>query len=246
MQTSWNGLETLVLVPGHAVYLGGGSDSATTDGRWVLNNFQSREPRRYIEQIRAAVELVAAQPDALLVFSGGQTRIEAGPRSESQGYWLVAEYFRWWDHPSVPRRATTEEFARDSFENLLFGIARFRESTNRYPRSIDVVGWRFKKNRFDFHRQTIRWPSERRFEYHGVNDPEDIDVYQTGEAKTLAAFHRDPFGSEGELSEKRRRRNPFLRQHPYRASCPDLAQLLSHQTADGARFTGEPPWGTAE
>lgn len=35
-------------------------------------------------------------------------------------------------------RTLTEEHARDSFENLLFSVCRFRELTGAYPRNITV------------------------------------------------------------------------------------------------------------
>lgn len=35
-------------------------------------------------------------------------------------------------------RALTEEHARDSFENLLFSVCRFRELTGSYPQNITV------------------------------------------------------------------------------------------------------------
>ena len=212
-----------MLVPCHAVYLGGGNELASADSRWVLQEFQRGEPPKYIEHIRFAVDLAAAEPDSLLVFSGGQTRLEAGPISEAQSYWIAAEDFHWWDKPDVSVRATTEEFARDSFENLLFGIARFRESTGHYPMSIEVVGWQFKAERFDLHRQTLRWPSGIRFKYHGVNDPQDLATSLAGEAEVLAAFRRDPFASEAELLAKRRRRNPFRRHESFARIRPACA-----------------------
>jgi hypothetical protein len=45
------------------------------------------------------------------------------------------------------RRATTEEFALDSYENLLFAIARFKEVTGRWPERVTVVGYGMKRRR---------------------------------------------------------------------------------------------------
>ena len=42
------------------------------------------------------------------------------------------------------QRAVVEDFARDSLENLLFSIARFRQVTGRYPARFTVVGFDFK------------------------------------------------------------------------------------------------------
>jgi hypothetical protein len=48
---------------------------------------------------------------------------------------------------SPAARATVEEFALDSYENLLFSIARFREATGRWPEEITVVGYGMKRRR---------------------------------------------------------------------------------------------------
>jgi hypothetical protein len=37
-----------------------------------------------------------------------------------------------------------EDYARDSFENLLFSICRFKEVTGNYPARVTVVGYTFK------------------------------------------------------------------------------------------------------
>eukprot|EP01037_Dinobryon_pediforme_P037403 gene37403-44865_t len=58
-----------------------------------------------------------------------------------------------------------EEYARDSFENLLFSICRFREVVGTYPKSISVVGFDFKGKRFsEHHRKAIGFP-EANFTY---------------------------------------------------------------------------------
>ena len=240
---SWIKLDKLILVAGHAVYIGKNSSAADKDESWTLKNFQKGEPPRYIEHVRFAVELTASLPNSLLVFSGGQTRLEAGPRSEGQSYWLLAEQFSWWGHLAVRDRSTAEEFARDSFENLLFGIARFRECTGHYPRSIAVVGWKFKRERFDFHRQTVRWPDDdQHFKYQGVNDPDDLDGSLQGEAKVLTAFKQDPFGTEEPLRSKRDRRNPFHQKAPYAETCPEIASLLNPTPTNKETTENLLPW----
>ncbi len=44
-------------------------------------------------------------------------------------------------HPEVRGRAFTEDRARDSLENLLFGLCRFYELTGRYPDFVVVRCW---------------------------------------------------------------------------------------------------------
>lgn len=239
----WKDLDKLILVAGHAVYVGKDHRTAASDRSWVLRSFQKGEPPCYIEHIRFGVELAASQPKSLLIFSGGQTRREAGPESEAKSYWLLADQFGWWQKEDARERATAEEFARDSFENVLFGLAHFRECTGRYPKSIEIVSWAFKRERFDLHRQTVKWPGDQHYyKYHGVNNPDDLDGSLKGEAKTLAAFRQDPFGTEEPLQSKRDRRNPFRQTPPYLTTCPEMVGLLDHRTADGKTFNGTLPW----
>ncbi len=230
----WEDLDRLIVVAGHAVYVGKDQQAAASDKSWILLDFQKGEPPCYVEHIRFGVQLAASQPKSLLIFSGGQTRREAGSKSEAESYWLLADQFGWWQKTDVQDRATVEEFARDSFENILFGIARFRECTGHYPDSVEIVGWAFKRDRFDLHRQTVRWPGDvQHYKYHGVNNPDDLDGSSKGEAKTLTAFERDPFGTEEPVRSKRDRRNPFDQSPPYPATCLEIAVCLTTKPLTG-------------
>jgi hypothetical protein len=239
----WHTLENLVLVAGHAVYVGrdgGDDDDPSGDDVWVLQDFQRGEPRFYIEHIRRGVELAASDARALLVFSGGQTRREAGQKSEAEGYRALAERFRWWGAGGVRARATNEEFARDSFENLLFGICRFYECARRFPQKITVVSWAFKEKRFMLHREALRFPAAR-FTFVGANNPSDLDAALRGEMRNaIEPFTRDPYGTGEQLSAKRRERNPFGRHHRYETTCPSLKGLLRHQ--ETLVYAGPLPW----
>jgi hypothetical protein len=85
---------------------------------------------------------------ALLVFSGGYTRRDAGARSEAGSYWLVADAMKWFGAQGVRDRALLEDRARDSFENLLFSVCRFRQFSGSYPQKITIVSYDFKRTRF--------------------------------------------------------------------------------------------------
>jgi hypothetical protein len=172
------------------------------------------------------------------VLSGGQTR-QSAPWSEARGYLALARRFAWWSNEEVATRATTEEFARDSFENLLFGVCRFRECAGRYPDTVTVVSWGFKAARFDLHREALRWPQSR-FRYCGVNQPHDLDGAQRGEAATVASFRDDSYGTGDVLGAKRAARDPFDRRPPYGDSCPELTGLLRHRGPE--LFHGPLPW----
>ena len=226
-----------VIVAGHAVLLDPSDPS--NDASWSLLDYQRGEPPRYIDHVRRGVEAAAADREALLLFSGGQSRQDAGPRSEAQGYWHIAERRGWFDWPEVAARSTTEEFARDSFENLLFGICRFREFTGSYPRRVTLVSWQFKERRFHLHRGAIRWPAER-FAYAPAGNPDHLDHAVAAETANTAKYVRDPYSAGAEFRAKRDCRNPFRRQHGYITSCPEVARLLLHEGPD--LFTGTLPW----
>ena len=186
------------------------------------------------------MELAAADPAAVLVFSGGHTFPEAGPRSEAFAYWALAEHFAWWGNPEVRARAILEDFSRDSFENVLFAICRFREFAGPYPRALTVAGWGFKEARFvDCHREAVRF-AEDRFRYVPVNDPDDLEAAVRGEAANRKAFEADPYGCAPGLADKRKARNPFRGQHGFHRSCPELAALLDHGGPE--IFSGPLPW----
>ena len=248
----WNKLDTLILVAGHAIYVASDFSNPSRDDSWLLQPFQKGEPPSFIQHIEAGVSLAAMDQSSLLVFSGGQTRVDAGARSEAGSYWLIGEHVVNWDD-SVRFRSTTEDYARDSFENLLFGICRFFECTARYPRVVKVVSWRFKEARFDLHRIALRLP-RCRYSFVGVNNPapDKLVRAEEGEHTAAAQFADDPYGvrvappdspsdeRRKYLGEKRRDRNPFNRQAPYPITCPSLCKLLTYRAT--SFFNGELPW----
>lgn len=226
----------LIIVAGHAMVRDW--SRVSEDAGWHLYDYQAGDVPGFLGHIRRGVELAAADPAAMLLFSGGQTRWEAGPVSEAESYFGVAERFGWWGH-DVQVRAGTEEFARDSFENLLFSIARFREMTGRYPDRVTLISWAFKRERFHQHREAIRWPHAR-FEFDGPNDPAGLAQALEAEARAREAYAADPYSGSEMFAEKRKMRNPFGRLHPYAASSPALGDLFAHR-GPGV-FTGRLPW----
>jgi hypothetical protein len=275
-------LTHLVLVAGHAVLTGTDVHSLLDKRNWYLQSYQVGQLDTFVEHMRAGVRLARQDPQALLVFSGGETRSQAGPRSEAQGYWIAANHARWFadddktavgsstspiltsssstsaattgaaaatadtmEEPvdEVSLRATTEEFSRDSFENLLFSLCRFREVTGAYPAKVTVVGFSFKAPRFrDLHRAAVRFPIDR-YEYIGI-DPPMMQMMQGGSeeeagssspdaakaraeqaeaarAALLASeqtnsyrpFLSDPYSCHAPLLLKKASRNPFRRSH---------------------------------
>lgn len=265
-------LNHLILVAGHAVVLAEALDGVDMhDTAWYLENYQRDQdlPRALVGHIRSGVEAAAADPDSLLVFSGGQTRPAAGPRDEGSSYYRVAEHYRWWGYSTslkpvtslrkrgatargqesplpVPQRTVTEDFAADSFQNLLFSLCRFKEVVGRYPGKVTVVSFTFKRRRFeDLHRSALRFPKAG-FAFLGLQPPVwsrfDLVEAERGEKENAArSFEEDPYGCHTPaLVAKRQMRNPFRRTTPYPLSCGDIRPLLDW--CGPAVFPDSLPW----
>lgn len=236
------GLLDLVVVAGHAVYTGTDLLGAGEERNWHLETYQKVDgyAESFVEAMRAGVREAAHNDAALLLFSGGQTRTDAGPLSEGQSYWMVSNAFGWFGEDVVRARSATEEFARDSYENLLFSVCRFHELTGAFPRNITVVSYDFKRRRFeDVHRKAIAFPKAR-FTFVGTPPAGDVTKAQEGEAKTVDAFGHDPYGCHGDLRKKRHSRDPFSNGVPYHARCAALKGLLAH--CGPRQYLGRLPW----
>ena len=195
-------------------------------------------PQAILAHIRGGIEAAGQDEESILIFSGGETRSMTGPVNEGTSYYRVADAMNLWTEDAVSSatvraRTTTEEFATDSFQNLMFSICRFREVTGHYPKRITIVSFSFKKKRFvELHAPALRWPSNA-LEYIG-HDPEESTGFNLkqasiGELKSAALpFETDPYGCNSKiLQEKREGRNPFRRRAPYELTCPEMKSLLN-------------------
>lgn len=126
----------------------------------------------------------------------------------------------------VPNLITTEEFALDSFDNLLYSIARFKETTTLYPDYITVCGFGFKEERFlQFHSKAIDFPIDRIncISYGpnpNYNTKDEIDKYFTNLKKAenknaLSLFAKDWYGTCDPLLNKKVSRNLYHRTARY-------------------------------
>lgn len=116
----------------------------------------------------------------MISLHSGQTRLQS-TTTEAESYMRLAlsmDLFRIAANTGVTTsfpRVTTETYALDSYQNLLFSIARFHEVTGRYPSQITVVGYEMKRRRFEeLHRAAIRFPTLL-FEYIGLEPPATDD-----------------------------------------------------------------------
>lgn len=210
----------LIIVPGHASFLESVQFVPTDvadDRHWALQPFQKGEPRYYIEHIQQGTE-TANKMGALLMFSGGRTRLESGHWSEAATYLAIAQ------NEEHDVTMEVERYARDSFENLQFSLYQFHRLLGRYPVQTTVVGWGFKKERFEAHAEALGLDKSN-FAYVGCNNPSDLNDAMTGEAKTIAQFLATPFGDQGPLLDKRLARNPFNEVHPYDTSVQIVSDI---------------------
>ncbi len=226
--------KNLIIVPGHAVYAGASAADAYFGGKWVGTykgasgyRFDDEVPL-YVRHVQRGINLAHDDPAALLMFSGGKTRKDT-LNSEAGSYLALTEQLDWFGcRTEVLLRTRVEEFATDSFENLLFSIQLFvlLHPKQSYPRRVTVVGLRFKEARYLFHAETIVAKGIHGippfvFRYDGVNDVPDYVLAagsRDGEELTFQQFRRWPLGSEGELLAKKQSRDPHgsyaLRPYP--------------------------------
>jgi hypothetical protein len=214
--------KNLIIVACHSVYRGKEYEDIYSDDSWYLKDFQKDEPKFYIEHILTGIKLADKDSLSVLIFSGGYTNPSSPGRSEAMSYYEIAESQEWLDKCS--KRVFLEEYARDSFENLLFGVCRYYELAEELPEKTTVVSWKFKKARFYFHWNTLSI-NNYKFEYFGVNNPEDLNAAMEGERKAIAEFKISPYGIKNNLRRKKQLRNPFNRKFNY--DCPIFSYTLN-------------------
>lgn len=271
----------LIILPGHAVsYLRKLKDAFRDDSSWYLLPYQlnSNFPHLLTQHILTALVLLAADPEALLVISGGQTRKDVGPFSEAGSYYYVSQANGWIrqleeelekrqvykkkenfqgadgrneTYPFIANfgkvidelerldiltsqerfhlgltasssklslsslskstfesRIFLEEYARDSFENVLFSIARFFEATTErtcpgwYPEKITTVGFSFKMERISKeHTKALRFPLDS-FRYIPLVPPNSYSEVLSGTlSKAYTLTNAKIFGTE-EIDEE--------------------------------------------
>lgn len=262
---AFSDLKNLIIVPGHAIWLGGAS-LGMNDTEWNLAKGREGEGKTYVKHIEAGIQEALKDQSSLLVFSGyvynlclgissnitsGETDPRAGPRSEAQSYFDLA-HARGLIPQTLLQRVTTEFIALDSYQNLLFSIARFHEYTKNYPEKITIVSHAFKKERFSsLHLKAIHYPLAR-VNYIGIDppsaaEPATRELLLDGENKNgLLPWGKDPYACDeaGPLVAKRKQRGWSRRGHGYWDDCVELRDLLSWCDVRGDRtwIEGTLPW----
>ncbi|HJO94703.1 MAG TPA: hypothetical protein QF753_14995 [Victivallales bacterium] len=215
-------INELIIVACHAAFKGNITlpiKNPAGDGQWVLFPFQQGEPKYYLEHMKHGIELLKRNENSILMFSGGHTRKDSGNWTEASSYLQAGLFYNLWaddasSENSLANRIILEEYARDSFENLLFSICKFYEVTDIFPGKITLISWDFKKTRFILHCESIGY-SVNNFSFSSVNNPEDIETAVKGEKDAVNNFKTNLYGSAGNLLKKRNERNPFNKTIPY-------------------------------
>ncbi|SMN20215.1 similar to Saccharomyces cerevisiae YOR238W Putative protein of unknown function [Maudiozyma saulgeensis] len=154
-----------------------------------------------------------------------------------------------------PRNISTEEFSLDSFDNLLFSIARFNEIFLNYPKDIKIVGFGFKEERFiNYHAKAIDFP-QNKINYVSIGpEPSDYTEEQLTEyffniskaenKNALNYFAKDWYGTCQPLRKKKDDRNPYNRTPQYEIL--NMLLLKSEITNCESHFNlyikGKMPW----
>lgn len=245
-----NDIDHLIILPCHSIWTPQDEQSiGETRKEWSLVSFQIEgyDHLCFKNHIEKSIEIL--DDKSQLIISGGQTKFENGPISESQSYYQLAMRL----YPELRNNKniniTTEEFARDSFENVIFLISRFYEIYEYYPTRISIVGFEFKRERFLNHHfvQGLQWKNISDINYIG-NSPTPIDLNEEKKEEyfkdlsisedkfAVQLFKNDWFGSRGKLLAKKSDRNPFKRFHGYEISNPEIAPFLKCISDDGDKL----------
>ena len=214
----------LVIGPQHGICKEGctGPSTASLDSSWK-GPFPN-EARLLVDHIRRTVEIAAAHPESLLVFSGGDTQLDLPGRSEAQSAYEIARDHDWFGSPAVAARCQREPHARDSAQNAVFSTVVYFRAAGCLPTDVVIVGWGFKGTRFTAHGSVLKF-LENGVGYVGVNNPplENFAVALRGELSKLQemACDDDWMLKGAQWEAQRKRRNPRGIVHPY-AEIPTL------------------------
>ncbi|KAJ5623481.1 hypothetical protein N7490_012086 [Penicillium lividum] len=213
----------LVIVCCHAIYAGGPNHGLSED-EWFIESFQKGEIPTFISHAKAGLKALSDDPHALLVFSGGPTKKPRTNLSEGQSYLKLSEENNYFQDPASvsevdTSRIISEDFATDSYQNVLFSILRFRLHVGIYPQRVTVVTHEFKRARFmECHFPAVGLlprvhctdAGAGQVSVIGINPPEEVTSLESlvrGESgKGIGLWRQDLYGVGEDLAGKRNNR----------------------------------------
>lgn len=213
---------SMILLPCHAVWTGGPLVGKLRE-EWLLAPFQiqGNDHLCFREHVEMGLR-EREKRDAVLVISGGKTKKET-QLSEARSYLNLARAM------GASDGILLEEYARDSFENVLFGLCRYHDEFGVYPKELVIVGFEFKRTRFTKHH--LRTLEIENFTYIG-NEPQGqppeyyAELEKAEHEHAVRHFAADQVGKQPPLSTKRQQRNPHKQAHNYAATNPRYAFMM--------------------
>lgn len=228
-------MNKLIIIPCHSIWLNGPTGGLDQQ-EWLLALFQmeGQDHLCFREHIKLGFEELRKDDQSLLVISGGCTKEQAGRVSEASSYELLAKSIVEDSRSDLWNRVILEEFARDSFENVLFLICKFYETKKIYPEQVTIVGFEFKRDRFvNCHLSGALGYPEKSVTYIGNSPapPSSANTYFEELLKSeynhaVKHFQHDLYGTREPLLGKKKSRNPFGLYHSYGETNPDLREFL--------------------
>jgi hypothetical protein len=216
----------ICIVPGHATMNG---EDPRNGKDWHLEAYQQDGGHHlmcFLTHIMAGIAWLMSNPYGRLVFSGGFTR-PGCQRSEAASYLLAARRCGFIHDESIASRIILEENARDSMENVLFGVAAGFAATRFRISRVVVINFRFKQRRYGDHFNWLNIGHETTMDYFGINDPLEpqLSAALFSEEATRAAFASTSPDALRLLREKRQRRTWAGRVAPDASLCREWPEL---------------------
>lgn len=159
-------VENLIILPCHGIFAPElnskiGSDNVDDGNRfsigldmdnWLLEPFQkqSEDHISFFKHLELSLlELHNNIGNSALVISGGYTKDKI-EKSESSSYLQLAENVGFLKNPYFRKNTNIliDEFARDSYENILYSLITFYKRFHKLPNKITIIGFGFKRERF--------------------------------------------------------------------------------------------------
>lgn len=203
-------IENLIILPCHSVFapelnsnINGDFDSddiaksdrfsiALNPKNWILESFQieSDDQISFLKHLELSLlELHENIGNSALVISGGFTKKQI-KKSESSSYLELAEKVGFLKSPYFKKGANIllDEYARDSYENILYSICTFYNRFNKFPQKITIIGFGFKRERFlSSHLVTLGY-----YSVPSIND-NNIKIDNLPDTKHVKYINSGPF-----------------------------------------------------